>query len=273
MRMANRFQVGNIEVIAVSDGMIQLPGLDYFGKTAAEWEPHKAMLDENGNIQSPLGCFLIRSGGRTLLIDAGLGKIKAEMYDGGALLDDLASVGVQPEDIDTVFFTHLHADHVGWGARRVDGVRVSTFPNAAYRYTSGEQTYWSGDFPPERFVRKDIFATIAPQFEAADPGASLAPGVDVVGLPGHTPGHAGVVISSGDARAFLLGDAISCPVQLTETEWSGTGDIDPKLARRSQEALMRELEGSQDMMATSHFPGLTFGRVLVGEGKRYWQAV
>lgn len=269
--MATSFKIGDIDVIAVSDGMILLPGLQYFGKTAAEWEPHKALLDENGNIESPMGSFLIRSGGRTVLVDAGLGKIKAPAYDGGALLDDLASAGVQPEDIDTVFCTHLHADHVGWGARRVDGVLQPTFSNAAYRWTAGEQTYWAGDFPPEAFARKDIFAAVADRFEAADPGTSLAPGVDVIGLPGHTPGHAGIVLSSGAARAFLLGDAIGCPVQITETEWSGIGDVDPGLARRSQEALMREVEGKPDLVASSHFPGLTFGRVLVGEGRRYWK--
>jgi glyoxylase-like metal-dependent hydrolase (beta-lactamase superfamily II) len=271
--MANRLSVGDIEVIAVSDGTIVIPGLAYFGKTAAEWEPHKALLDADGNIQSPVGCFVIRSGGRTVLIDAGLGKIRAPGYEGGALLDELASAGVQPHDVDVVFCTHLHADHVGWGARRGENGKLEpTFANASYRWTSDEQAHWSQDFPPEAFARKDIFAAVAPRYEAADGGASLAPGVDVIALPGHTPGHAGVVISSGDARAFLLGDAIGCPVQVTESEWSGMSDVDPALARRSQEALLREVEGTRDVVAAAHFPGLAFGRVLRGEGRRYWQA-
>ena len=95
--------------------------------------------------------------------------------------------------------------------------------------------------------------------------------MNVIGTPGHTPGHAGVILSSGGERAFVLGDAISCPVQLEETEWSGMGDMDPKLARRTQEAVAQEIEGSGALLATSHFPGLTFGRVLRGEGRRYWQ--
>ena len=271
--MANKFKVGDIEVIAVSDGTILLPGLQYFGKTAEEWEPHKALLDKDGNIPSPMGCFVVRSGGRTVLIDTGLGPIKAAAYDGGALLDDLASAAVKPQDIDVVFMTHLHADHCGTAARKVAGVMEPTFPNATYRWTAAEQAYWSGELPAGSFVRRDIFAAVAPKFEAADGGASLAPGVDVLAMPGHTPGHAGVVISSGDERAFVLGDAIGCPVQLTETDWSGMGDVDPKMARRSREALMREMEGKPDMLAASHFPGLTFGRVMIGEGKRYWQAV
>jgi hypothetical protein len=80
-----------------------------------------------------------------------------------------------------------------------------------------------------------------------------------------------VVLSSGDERAFILGDGISCPAQLEEPEWSGLGDVDPKLARASQEALGREVEGTGALVGTSHFPGLTFGRVMRGEGRRYWE--
>ena len=76
-----------------------------------------------------------------------------------------------------------------------------------------------------------------------------------------------------DLRAFVLGDAISCPVQLTETEWSGLGDMDPKLARQSQEVVAREAEATGALLTAAHFPGLTFGRVLMGEGRRYWQPV
>jgi glyoxylase-like metal-dependent hydrolase (beta-lactamase superfamily II) len=121
--------------------------------------------------------------------------------------------------------------------------------------------------------RKDIFDAVAPRWQATDPGATIAPGVSVIGLPGHTPGHAGIVLSSGDQRAFILGDAISCPVQLEEPEWSGLGDVDPKLARATQEALAKEVEGTGALVGASHFPGLAFGRVLRGEGRRYWQAV
>jgi hypothetical protein len=62
-------------------------------------------------------------------------------------------------------------------------------------------------------------------------------------------------------------------VQLEETEWSGMGDVDPKLARQSQEAVAREAEGGAALVGASHFPGLSFGRVLRGEGKRYWEAL
>ncbi len=272
--MPNSFKVGDIDVTAVSDGEFHVPATAYFaGTTAEQWEPHARLLDDAGVLTFPLGCFVVRSGDRTVLIDTGIGPFKSDAWHGGELLGELATAGVTPEDVDVVFITHLHADHCGSAALQIDGEMRPAFPNATYRWTSTEQTYWSGELPAGSVARRDVFAAVAPRFEAADGGASIAPGVDVYSLPGHTPGHAGIVLSSGDARAFILGDAISCPAQLTEPEWSGLGDVDPKLARRSQEALAKEIEGSTTLLAASHFPGLTFGRVLTGEGKRYWQPV
>ena len=271
--MPNTFKIGDLEVIAISDGEGRMPGTTYFPASSDEtWEEHKRWLNHDGEYVFPFSCFLIRSGDKRVLIDTGLGPMKGDTWRGGALLGELSAAGVKPEDIDTVFITHLHVDHCGSAALRVDGEMRVTFPNAAYRWTSAEQEYWStADLPPQQIARRDIFAAVAPQFAAADGGTSLAPGVDVYFMPGHTPGQAGVVLSSGTERAFILGDGISCPVQLSEPEWSGMGDVDPKLARANQEALARELEGSNDLVTAAHFPGLTFGRVLTGEGKRYWQ--
>ena len=273
--MVNVFKIGNLDVIAVADGEVSFPAKGYFaGTTDAQWEPHARWMDHAGNLVFPFGCFVVRSGDRRVLIDTGLGPITFGEYRGGELLGRLAEASVKPEDIDVVFITHLHADHCGSAALKVGEEMRAAFPNATYRWTSAEQAFWTGgDLPPGSIARKDILAAVASRWEAADGGASLAPGIDVYSMPGHTPGHAGVVLSSGDARAFILGDGISCPVQLEEPEWSGLGDVDPKLARRSQEALAREVEGTGTLVGTSHFPGLTFGRVLTGEGRRYWQPV
>ena len=100
--------------------------------------------------------------------------------------------GVNAEDVSQVFITHLHFDHVGWAARQSDGGMTPTFPNASYRWTSAEQEAWR-DTPASGFVRQDIFAAVAPRWQAADGGVQIAEGIDVVPLPGHTPGHAGVV--------------------------------------------------------------------------------
>jgi glyoxylase-like metal-dependent hydrolase (beta-lactamase superfamily II) len=272
----NVFSVGDLRVTAMSDGSAQVPPTVYFpGTTPEQWEPHRRWLDHQGRLSFPFGCFLVESAGKRVLVDTGLGHEKMFAFTGGALLPELAAAGFKPEDVDVVFVTHLHIDHCGTCVADMYDAPRPAFPNAVYRWTSDENAYWQSDLVPEvpgnPFHHKKMIEVVADRFEAADGGASLAPGVDVIAMPGHTPGHAGVVLSSGGERAFLLGDGISCPAQLTEVEWSGLGDMDPKLARRSQEALAKEVEGSGALVGASHFPGLMLGRVLRGEGRRYWE--
>lgn len=271
--MGNRFRVGELEVIVVSDGEIRFPGVRYFrGSTEAQWKKHDRWLDHEGNVVFPYACFLVRSGHTSVLIDTGVGPVVTGPFKGGELIADLASEGIKPEDVDAVFLTHLHIDHCGTAAVEQDGEMRPAFPNARYYWTAAEEAHWLAE-AASPYNRTDIFEAVRPRWEARDGGQAVAPGIDVIALPGHTPGHAGVVLSSGDERAFILGDAISCPAQLEEPEWSGLGDIDPKLARQSQEAVAREAEASGALFGAAHFPGLTFGRVLRANGRRYWQAV
>ena len=79
-----------------------------------------------------------------------------------------------------------------------------------------------------------------------------------------------VVVSDGAARAMLLGDVVHCPVELVEDDWSMIYDVDPALAARTREALSRELEGTDIPIAAAHFPGMRFGRLLTGQGRRLW---
>jgi len=276
--MAKQFKIGDMDVIVLLDGIGRAPGPMYFqGTTPEQWEPHKRWLDHAGNVEFPFTCYLVMAGDRKVLIDTGLGPVSMFGFTGGDLLTDLATTGIKPEDIDSVFLTHLHVDHCGNVALPQDGKPLKlAFPNAELRWSQAEQDYWHSeelrrDVPRDAFPRDEFFTAVEPRFKPIEDGESLASGITVMATPGHTPGHAAVVLSSGDQRAFILGDAISCPVQLEEPEWSGLGDFDKALARRTQEAVLREAEGDGSLLTASHFPGLTFGRVLTGEGKRYWQ--
>jgi glyoxylase-like metal-dependent hydrolase (beta-lactamase superfamily II) len=271
--MPNAYRVGDLDVLVVSDGYAKVPATLYYqGTTPEQWEPHRRWLDHQGNLEFPFSCFLVQSGERTVLIDTGLGWGDMYTFRGGALLAELAAAGVQPADVDSVFVTHLHVDHCGTCTLNEDGELRAAFPNAVYRWTADEHAYWeTAEHPGTSFSVPAMFQALEGRLEPANDGDSIAPGVSVIATPGHTPGHAGVVLSSGSERAFILGDAISCPAQLEEAEWSGLGDMDKELARRTQETVAREIEDAGALLAAAHFPGLNFGRLLRGEGRRYWQ--
>jgi glyoxylase-like metal-dependent hydrolase (beta-lactamase superfamily II) len=278
--MPNKFKIGDLNITVISDGEAGAPGTMYFqGTTAEQWEPHKRWLDHEGNVRFPFSCFVVQTGDRTVLIDTGLGPVNMFGFTGGALLSELAAAGFKPEDIDTVFVTHLHIDHCGNVALPQGETYQAAFPKATYMWASEEDKFWRAiDDARARMagaaeLLPKMFAAIDGKYRAADDGDVIAPGINVIGTPGHTPGHAGLILSSGGERAFILGDAISCPVQLEEPEWSGMGDMDKDLARKTQEAVALEAESSGALLTAAHFPGLTFGRVLKGKGKRYWEPV
>jgi glyoxylase-like metal-dependent hydrolase (beta-lactamase superfamily II) len=257
-------KIGEIEISVVNDGEGALPST-YIPKL--DWEAHKGLLDADGNFAIALGCFLIRSKDRTILVDAGLGPVTFPPFRGGDLPGNLAAAGVQPDDIDLVLITHLHLDHIGWLAQNGEPY----FRNATIRF---------GEKDLDQFIRRDdpepMTAPVvkvledAGRIETVSGNTVVAPGIDMIDTPGHTLGHMSVVVSSGTQRAFMLGDAIACPAQLEDSEWAAMSDIDADLSSRSREALYRELEGTDDVMVGAHFPDLEFGRVLRGKGKRYF---
>ena len=263
-------RVGDITITALNDGEFRT-GPDYFGPEAS-FAGHEDLLDDDGRLHLPIGCFLLRGGplrDQTVLIDAGLGKMSADNFDGGALLDELSGAGLAPSAIDLVVCSHLHVDHCGW---LIDTEGRPVFANATVSVGSGDWTRFVEDgadlmLEHTRAGLKALFAD--GRVTLVDDDGPVAPGLSTMHAPGHTPGHLVMVVADGDSRALLLGDAISCPIQLDETEWAAISDVDPKVARATRERLWRELEDSGTPAVGAHFPGLQFGRVLNGTGRRW----
>ena len=258
-------QVGNLSIDPVLDGSARFAPTDaYLGTTDEEWAPHRGLLADDGTVEFALGGFLVRGAGdRVVLVDAGVGTIAHPPFQGGQLIDSLAALGVKPDDVTDVVFTHLHFDHVGWATQK--GTVV--FPNATYRCDERDWEHFVVG-PDGGAARK--LAPTESRLDAWSGDGSVLPGIDAMSAPGHTPGSTIVVISSGAERALLLGDVVHCPVELLDDEWAGVGDVDPELAKRTRAALTRELEGTDVPVAAAHFPGMQFGRLLAAEGKRRW---
>ena len=276
-------KIGDIEILPVLDGSARLrPTAAYAGTTEADWAPHGGLLDPDGRLEMAFGGFLVRAGDRVVLIDAGVGPDSPSPFmSGGELLDSLARQQVSPGEITDVIFTHLHFDHVGWASRAGEAV----FPNATYRCDTRDWEYFV-EPPPELDQRPEadnpttaltapgscraVLEPIASQLEPWQESTTLMPGVDVRLAAGHTPGSGVIVISSGTARAVLLGDVAHCPIELLDDEWATLGDVDPAMATRTRVALIREFERQDVPITASHFPGLRFGRVVQAQGKRRW---
>jgi glyoxylase-like metal-dependent hydrolase (beta-lactamase superfamily II) len=257
--------VGDIRIDAVMDGFGSFdPTRAFRGSTPEQWAVHKDLLDQDGKLAFSMGGFLIRGRGRTTLVDLGLGPKTFLGITGGAFLAEMAGLGVSAGQVTDVVFTHLHFDHIGWAATETG---APTFPNATYRCAAPDWEHFMVEHPGDE---AELIGPVADRFELWDGSRPVLPGIDSLAAPGHTPGSAVVVVSSGSERAMMLGDVVHCPVELVDDEWASMFDVDPELALRTRIALNRELEGSDIPVAAAHFPGLEFGRLLSAEGKRRW---
>jgi glyoxylase-like metal-dependent hydrolase (beta-lactamase superfamily II) len=185
---------------------------------------------------------------------------------GGALLASLGAHGVDPAGVTDVVLTHLHPDHFGWAVVN----NATTFGRATFRCHALDWAHFVTDppGPPARFASN--LPALEERLQTFDHDGPVLPGIDARLTPGHTPGSTTIVLSSGTARALLLGDVVHCPVELLDSEWASLGDVDPDLAKRTKVALAAELESSRVPATASHFPGMRFGRLVPAEGRRRW---
>ena len=120
--------IGNVEIIALSDADLAFPPGNFFPTVPAEtWNAHREYLGADGNLHPNAGCFVVRSSGQKIMVDTGYGPGLT-----GRLFDEMRAKGVNVEDISTVTFTHLHPDHVGWNMVTENGSSYPAFPNARY---------------------------------------------------------------------------------------------------------------------------------------------
>ncbi|GAB3202367.1 MBL fold metallo-hydrolase [Geodermatophilus arenarius] len=262
-------RVGTVRVDAVADGT-SVARRSCFGGDVPPGA-HPELFDRDDAAWLPIGCFVVRTGGRVVLVDAGTGPEAQSLPDrmllaGGQLPTGLRALGVRQDDVTDVVCTHLHADHVGWlfgpdGEPGSPGRRSGSAPPTAPTSSTGR-----GEMA--RHVRTGFrrwagTARLRPLAE----DATVTPGVDARLTPGHTPGHPPVSVTSGGERLVLLGDAVTCPVQLAEPGRRSMGDVDAALAHRTRRRLWRELGEEGTSGVGAHSPQPARGRVTRSGGR------
>ena len=115
---SNQVRVGNVEITSLSDGILEFDLCNFFPnhKSDAEWQPYLQHLTDEHKVRFNLASYLIRSEGRTLLVDTGMGARPADAPETpwGELMNDFQAHGLRTDEVDMVVMTHLHRDHVGW---------------------------------------------------------------------------------------------------------------------------------------------------------------
>ena len=279
--MAARVTIGDVEVLLLID-MVPPPygSLDFFHDLTEEsWGPYRDDCLEDGAVQLYYGCFALRSKGRVIMVDTGMGPGPHPTRGNRTvdLLNLLAKEGVAPEDVDTVVHTHLHMDHVGWNVTWDGRTPRPTFPRARYLAPRADWDYFTRPEAMKKFPC--IEQSVTPlesmgALELIEGEHSITPEVTTLPTPGHTPGHVAVLVTSRGEKGVMVGDALHSKVQVQEPDWCARADIDKDRGLQSRRALLDRAESEGLLVAAGHFrPGDQFGRVVRLEGRRHWQVV
>lgn len=273
-------RVGEIEALVVSDGVLPLPtstmATNVDGAELAKWLDHMFMPPDK--YDWPLNVMVARSGGQTILIDAGLGGQFPGFPRAGQFPQRLEAAGIPLEEVTDVIITHMHMDHVG--GLLVPAVKQRLRPDVRIHVAAAEIDFWtSPDFSqtvmpnPVPAVLRTTAASFYEQYgELIRPFGEMyevAPGVTVRLTGGHTPGHSVVDLMSGGERLTFAGDAMF-PVAFDHPDWHNGFEHDPEKAARVRIGLLQELAKTRGLLVAAHLPFPSIGRVAVeGDGFRY----
>jgi glyoxylase-like metal-dependent hydrolase (beta-lactamase superfamily II) len=273
-----RMKIGDIEVTALSDGTAELPVDQLLTNTTPD-KVKKALAAAflKPPVETSINAYLVNTGTKLVLIDSGAANLFGPTL--GKLLISLKGAGYTPEQIDEIYITHMHIDHVG-GVTSGD---KAVFPNATIRAAKAEGEFWLSqanmDKAPAEF--KDFFkgamAAMKPYtsankykpFEGAD--VELVPGIHAIATPGHTPGHTVYSVESKGEKLVVCGDLMHvAAVQFPDPSVTIQFDSDSKAAAPQRKKIYADAAAKGYYLAFAHvsFPGI--GHVRKDGGGYAW---
>ncbi|MEL6977084.1 MAG: MBL fold metallo-hydrolase [Pseudomonadota bacterium] len=277
----SRRGVGAIKVTALLDGFIPLEPSTLTGSDPAQIAALMQSAFLSGTaVDTSVNTYVVETGDRTVLVDGGvvIGPDGAPAFGPttGKTGAAFEAAGFNADQIDTVFCTHLHPDHIGFF---LDGAEAR-FKNADLVVHEADHAFWTA---AENFTGADeqtqSFAAAAQAVVAAygdrvslvKGGAAVAPGLEVMHLPGHTPGHSGLVASSGDQSLLIWGDIVHVGVaQFAQPGWTIGFDVDQPAAAATRKKLFDQVATDRLEIAGAHIDFPSFGHLVkAAEGYRF----
>ncbi|MFD7325765.1 MBL fold metallo-hydrolase [Streptomyces sp. NPDC059875] len=270
--------LGDVEVVRVVEWqgafapartLVPESGADVW-KANEDWLAPDHWDPESDRAVMALQTWVLRSAGRTVLVDTGVGNGRERPgspqfhHWQGDFLGCLARAGVQPEDVDVVVNTHLHADHVGWNTLGVEGEWVPAFPNAQYLIPAADDfhfgpdnAYGRGRHADDRLVYEDSVAPVhrSGQSVVWDGVHRIDAHLTLEPAPGHTPGSCVLRLESGADRAVFVGDLLHSPVQVLDPSCNSCFCLDARGAAASRRRILERAAAERELVAPAHFGG------------------
>lgn len=265
----HRIMLGDFEVTAISDGTVDLPYDKLLHEPAATTTKALARNFQSSPTEASVNAFLVNTGGKLILVDTGAGSLFGPTL--GKLVANIKASGYQPEQIDEIYLTHLHPDHVGGLASNSQII----FPNAVVRADQHDTDFWLSqanlDQAPadSKGFFQGAMASLSPYAAAQhlkpfNGDTELAPGIHATASYGHTPGHTIYTFESKGKKLVLVGDLIHvAAVQFDHPQVTIGFDSDPKSAAASRAKVFQALSKEGALVGAAHlsFPGLGHLRI------------
>jgi glyoxylase-like metal-dependent hydrolase (beta-lactamase superfamily II) len=274
-----RWRVGDVEVFSIpevvsfdDDINVLLPNATPELVLKYPWMQPNYATPEGRMIINFQG-FVVKAGGRNIVVDTCIGADRQREYEvfcnlKSDYMADLKSIGVTPDNVDTVLCTHLHFDHVGWNAQRLNNRWVPTFPKARYLFGRIEYEHWMELYRTKGYhdllhVEECVMPIIeAGLVDLIEMEHQINGEISLEPTPGHTPGHVSVRIRSRGEQAIITGDMLHTPLQIAVPGWIGNFDMDRALAAQQRARFVKASADKPLLVIGSHFPHPTAGHIV-----------